>query len=276
MRNIQFIGLLFTTTLAFLMGLADDAYNTKPLLKLFVQISCGVIFVITDTKIQLFSNQLLNSVCTVMWVVGIMNSINMLDNMDAITASVSAIIILAAIALIILKQDYSSIYLLIFIGVLASLIGFLFFNWHPSRMHMGDTGSQFLGLLLAFVGVTYFWNGEDIEGNKILSKQIISSLLIFIIPLSDTITVIINRMLNRKSPFVGGKDHTTHYLHYLGMSDRQIALGFTGITLISLMLSVFFINYIKTWSDTIIILFSIYIASVFGLLYYATKYKLKD
>lgn len=258
------------------MGLADDAYNTKPLLKLFVQISCGIILVITNTKIHFFSNGMLNSAITIIWVVGIMNSINMLDNMDAITSSVGAIIILAAISFILLRQDYSSVYLLMLIGVLASLIGFLFFNWHPSKMYMGDTGSQFIGLLLAFVGITYFWDGQDIEGNKIVSKQIISGLLIFIIPLTDTITVVVNRLMKKQSPFVGGKDHTTHHLHYLGMTDRQIALGFTGVTLISLMLTVFFINYIKTWNDNIVMLFSAYIAAIFGLLYYATKYKLKD
>jgi len=82
--------------------------------------------------------------------------------------------------------------------------------------------------------------------------------------------------MKKQSPFVGGKDHTTHHLHYLGMTDRQIALGFTGVTLISLMLTVFFINYIKTWNDNIVMLFSAYIAAIFGLLYYATKYKLKD
>ncbi|NQY68665.1 MAG: undecaprenyl/decaprenyl-phosphate alpha-N-acetylglucosaminyl 1-phosphate transferase [Flavobacteriales bacterium] len=258
------------------MGLADDAYNTKPLLKLFIQISCGIILLITNTSIHLFSSDMLNNIVTVIWVIGMMNSINMLDNMDAITSSVSAVIILAAISIILLKEDYSSIYLLMLIGVLASLIGFLFFNWHPSKMHMGDTGSQFLGLLLAFIGITYFWNGEDIEGNKIISKQILSTLLIFIIPLTDTITVIINRLLRKQSPFVGGRDHTTHFLHYLGMTDRQIALAFTGLTLISLMMSVFFINYVKTWNTNFIILFSSYIMAIFGLLYYATKYKHKD
>ncbi|NQY10161.1 MAG: undecaprenyl/decaprenyl-phosphate alpha-N-acetylglucosaminyl 1-phosphate transferase [Flavobacteriales bacterium] len=285
-RDIQFIGLLLTAVLAFLMGLADDAYNTKPLLKLFVQISCGIIFIITNTKVQFFESSMINNAITIFWVVGIMNSINMLDNMDAITSSVGSIIILAAIAFILLQKDYSieyllqkdfsSLYLLMLVGVLASLIGFLFFNWHPSRLYMGDTGSQFLGIILAFVGITYFWNGSDVEGNKIVSKQIISGLLIFIIPLTDTVTVIINRLLKRQSPFVGGKDHTTHHLHYLGMTDRQIALCFTGVTLVSLMLTVFFINYIKTWNNNIVMLFSAYIAAIFGLLYYATKYKLKD
>ena len=229
---------------------------------------------------------MINNAITIFWVVGIMNSINMLDNMDAITSSVGSIIILAAIAFILLQKDYSieyllqkdfsSLYLLMLVGVLASLIGFLFFNWHPSRLYMGDTGSQFLGIILAFVGITYFWNGSDVEGNKIVSKQIISGLLIFIIPLTDTVTVIINRLLKRQSPFVGCKDHTTHHLHYLGMTDRQIALCFTGVTLVSLMLTVFFINYIKTWNNNIVMLFSAYIAAIFGLLYYATKYKLKD
>ncbi|HEY4799250.1 MAG TPA: hypothetical protein VII99_09275, partial [Bacteroidia bacterium] len=80
--NKKIVGLLGTTTIAFMMGLADDAYNTKPLLKLFVQIICGIILCYSGIHIGIFPNMLLNYLVTIFWVVGIMNSLNMLDNMD--------------------------------------------------------------------------------------------------------------------------------------------------------------------------------------------------
>ena len=92
--NRIMFGLIAATALAFLMGLADDAFDTKPFLKLGVQIFSAVILIYTGTYIQLFEHEWLNYLLTVFWVVGIMNSINMLDNMDAVTAVVSIIILL--------------------------------------------------------------------------------------------------------------------------------------------------------------------------------------
>src|ERR1700751_6082123 len=86
LSNKKIIGLLFAVTLAFLMGLADDAFDTKPLIKFMIQCFCGIILISTGTKINTFESEFLNYSITLLWVVGIMNSINMLDNMDGISA----------------------------------------------------------------------------------------------------------------------------------------------------------------------------------------------
>ena len=91
------LGLLVAGTMGFVLGLTDDAYNTRPVLKFTVQVICGIIFLVTGTKIDVFEYEILNSILTVVWVIGIMNSINMLDNMDGISTSVSAFIIIAAL-----------------------------------------------------------------------------------------------------------------------------------------------------------------------------------
>ena len=85
--NISFVGLFISGSIAFFMGLADDAYNTKPLFKLFIQVLCGMILVSTDTIIDLFHINLIDQFFTILWVIIIMNSLNMLDNMDGITAT---------------------------------------------------------------------------------------------------------------------------------------------------------------------------------------------
>ena len=179
--NKQLLGILAAATLAFLMGLSDDAYNTKPLLKLIVQIVCSLILILTGTYISIFLNIYLNYFITIFWIVGLMNSINMLDNMDSITAIVSITIILNALLILYLNSDGRNIHIILLIGVLAALCGFLIFNWHPAKIFMGDTGSQFLGLFLAAIGVLYFWNTPDVHAKLIQSKQFFAAILAFAI-----------------------------------------------------------------------------------------------
>lgn len=216
------LGLLLAGTLGFILGLTDDAYNTKPILKFLVQVLCGIILVVTNTKIELFESESLNSLLTILWVVGIMNSINMLDNMDGIATSVTSFILVAALGYIIIHNQFNNVDFLILIGILAALIGFLFFNWHPSKMYMGDTGSQFLGVFLGYIGIEYCWNSASLIGQSSNMFSVATLLLVFILPLTDTATVTINRLRRGQSPFVGGKDHTTHNLSYLGFSDKQV------------------------------------------------------
>jgi UDP-GlcNAc:undecaprenyl-phosphate GlcNAc-1-phosphate transferase len=269
--NKKLLGILGASTLAFLMGLSDDAYNTRPLLKLFAQIACGLILVFSGTYISIFSNQYFDYALTVFWVVGLMNSINMLDNMDAITTLVSITIIMNALFILYLNSDAHNIHILLLIGVMCSLIGFLYFNWHPSKMFMGDTGSQFLGLFLATMGIIYFWNTPDYHGKLIQSKQFFVTILAFAIPIIDTTSVVINRLSKRKSPFIGGKDHTTHSLFFMGVTEKRIAILFLGICFVSMFFNFLIIRFIENWNYIHICLFSIYFGALFWLLYAPTR-----
>jgi UDP-GlcNAc:undecaprenyl-phosphate GlcNAc-1-phosphate transferase len=196
-----------------------------------------------------------------------MNSINMLDNMDAISSIVSVSVILTAIANILFVNNYTNSDLFILIGILAALLGFLWFNWHPSKIYMGDTGSQFLGAFLAAIGIIYFWNRQDSGGVAIWSKQVITSALVFAIPIIDTTTVVIKRLRDGKSPFIGGKDHTTHHVSYLGFSDKQVALIFIGISILSIVLSFVAFNFIHHWSYLFIFLYGLYFIILFAVLF---------
>ena len=266
----QFLGLLLSTSLGFIVGLADDAYNTRPYLKFLAQVVCGLILIFSGTYITFFSNDYLNYALTILWVVGIMNSINMLDNMDAITSLVSIFIIISALYVVHSIGKADSINFIILIGVLSSILGFLFYNWHPSKIYMGDTGSQFLGVLLSAMGISYFWN-TPFDGQELLpSKQLILTAIIFIIPIVDTTTVVINRLAKGQSPFVGGRDHTTHHLSYMGLSDRKVALLLGSIAMLSFFLSVYIEN-LTEWSSMTAVFFSLYFLTIFGLLYSTTR-----
>lgn len=265
--NKRLLGLLASCTLAFLMGLSDDAYNTRPLLKFLIQVSCGLILITTGTYINMFSNNILNYALTMFWVVGLMNSINMLDNMDGITTIVSIAVILNAVLIVKLGCSVNTVNVFSLIGVMAALIGFLYFNWHPSKMFMGDTGSQFLGLFLAAMGIIYFWNPINTSENYIQSKHFFMMLLTFAIPIIDTTTVVINRIAKGRSPFVGGKDHTTHSLFFMGVTEKRIAILYFGICMVSMFFNLLIVRYIVNWSILHIILFAIYFILLFWLLY---------
>ena len=264
--NRVMFGLISATALAFLMGLADDAFNTRPFLKLGVQILSGIILVSTGTYIQLFDSLWVNYILTVVWVVGMMNSINMLDNMDAVTAVVSIIILVSTLTIMGVTGNYANIYFFTLLGVLASLSGFLFFNWHPSRLFMGDTGSQFLGVFLAFVGIRFFWNGEWAEINLPVAGNFILILAIFALPLIDTTTVVVNRILRGQSPMVGGKDHTTHSLAFAGFNDKQVALIFGGLSVLfsfPVVYGIAFDTSYQEWLGFGIVVFFLVVFSIF-------------
>lgn len=271
-QNKQFLGILAAVTLAFMIGLADDAYNTRPYLKFSGQLTCGLLLASTGTYIHFFESDLLNYTISVIWVIGIMNSINMLDNMDGITTNVSIFIIINAIVVLLAVNSFSSPFFLILIGLLGALIGFLYYNWNPSKIYMGDTGSQFLGAILAAVSMIYFWNTPFDFESKIQLKQIVLTGLVFVLPIADTSTVVINRLLKKQSPFVGGKDHTTHHLSYLGFTDKQVALIFIAIATLSVVIT-FVISVLNIWNALTVSLSLIYIISVVVGLYLTTKVK---
>jgi UDP-GlcNAc:undecaprenyl-phosphate GlcNAc-1-phosphate transferase len=269
--NKQLLGLLASCTLAFLLGLSDDAYNTRPLLKLLIQICCAIILISTGTSITIFENTFINYSVSLIWVVGMMNSINMLDNMDAITTVVSITVIISALLILYLNSDGMNINIILLLGVLAALIGFLFFNWHPSKMFMGDTGSQFLGLFLAAMGIMYFWNTEDVQGHLVQSKQFFVTILTFAIPIIDTTSVVINRISKGRSPFIGGRDHTTHSFFYMGLTEKRIAIMYAGICFLSMFFNFLIIKHIENWDYIHIVLFSIYFGILFWFLYSPTR-----
>jgi len=260
----QMVGIMAASTLGFLMGLADDAYNTNPLIKFLLQVTCAVILLLCGIKINISSFDPLNVLFTITWVVGLMNSINMLDNMDAITGSVSVMILLGLVTVILVNGNVAgNLYLFMLIGVLGSIIGFLYFNWSPSKIYMGDTGSQFLGVFLASTSILYFWNFNDGNQGFFQIKPFVIPALFFIVPLIDTTTVTIRRLMRKQSPFVGGKDHITHHLAYMGLKDRQVAYSLIATTALSFPIAVLLLLNIIPWNYLTSIAVLSYVLAVF-------------
>jgi UDP-GlcNAc:undecaprenyl-phosphate/decaprenyl-phosphate GlcNAc-1-phosphate transferase len=265
----QFYGLMLALSVGFLAGLFDDAYNTIPWLKLLMQIICGLSLALTGTYIDLFDVQIYNVVLTVFWVVGIMNAVNLLDNMDGISTIVSFFIILAFVLSVFVLDTITDNYFLILIGVAVSLLAFLRYNWWPSKMYMGDTGSMFLGVTIAAFGVIHVWNLQVLPGELApASARVLAVACLFALPLIDTTTVFFKRVFrDRKSPFKGGKDHTTHHLSYLGLNDKQVAWVFIGISFMNTIFALSIIMVAGRWNSFHILAFGSWFVLLFGFLF---------
>jgi UDP-GlcNAc:undecaprenyl-phosphate GlcNAc-1-phosphate transferase len=217
-----------------MMGIFDDVYNTRPLIKLSIQICCGLIFYYTGSMIEITAYPLLNITITTLWVVLLMNSLNLLDNMDGITGITTIFILIACFSLnLLLGIDSNQLWNLMLLSVIGSLIGFLVFNVPPAKLFMGDSGSQYLGLIVAFFSIKFIFGAGSIANAIPLWQVILGLIVCCSAPLIDTFTVFFNRLKRKSSPFIGGKDHTTHHLVYKGYSEKKVFYCFTLIGLIS-------------------------------------------
>lgn len=263
----EYISLLTTATLAFLIGFADDAYGTHPLLKLIGQIVCGIILVLFGIQIDFFvfwdpNLQILDSALTVFWVVGLMNSLNMLDNMDAVTGTIALTILLVTMSIMVALEGISHLFF-IMIAVVGSFAGFLFLNWKPAKIYMGDTGSMFIGLILAYMGITYLWNVPASPDNISAWRKALVPVLVFLVPIMDTSFVTIARISRGSSPFKGGKDHLTHNLARLGIQEHLVPVTLGIVSLISGTLAFYIFYLIPEWDHLYSILFSTYPIGLF-------------
>ena len=269
--TLQVSGILIASGIGFFSGLSDDLYHSSPYSKIAFQILASIALIVTGTYISIFPWLWFNYFFTALWVVGLMNSINMFDNMDAIASIVTVFAIIAMLITIAASGSVSEVHFFLLLAVFSSIIGFLFFNWHPSKMYMGDNGSQFLGAIMAAFSIIFLWNFKvSAEGS--VSIRILLPLLAFLPSICDTIVVSINRISRGKSPFVGGKDHTSHYLSYLGLSDRQVALTFAGISFLC-MCGVYLCATIQIWTATMSIALFAFAITVLVVLFLLTKRK---
>ncbi len=268
---------IIAVSMGFVLGLYDDLRNSPVWVKLFAQLFTAIILIVSGISIDLFHIQWLDYILTTLWVIGIMNSINMLDNMDGITTIVSSFILLTILLLNIINNTISTPDFVIILSIYASLVGFMKYNINPAKMYMGDVGSQFLGVILAIVGILYFWNCKDFNSEMVQTKQIAVTLVAFVLPITDTATVFYKRIRRGQSPFIGGRDHTTHHLVYIGLTVKQIDLLFAIIGMISTGLILIILEVIEKWELWHFFVFVGYFLVVFTSLFYiANLHKNED
>jgi len=262
--------LLICSTGIFLLGLYDDLKNISPQHKLAVQIVFACIFLFLGNKFQWFNRSGLDAFITLFWIVGITNSINLLDNMDGLAAGISAI---SCTTMLFLLYNYSSAphelmgNLIIIASLLGALIGFLIFNFNPAKIFMGDAGSLFIGFILSTSSIT----SQDIyipkQGIPHIFAVILTPILLLLIPILDTTLVSVMRRLTGKKISQGGKDHSSHRLVALGFSEKESVLILYAFAIASGLMA-FIIQYIKA-SIAILILALYFLLITLAWLYLA-------
>jgi UDP-GlcNAc:undecaprenyl-phosphate GlcNAc-1-phosphate transferase len=217
----ELLGILAGCALLFLAGLVDDLRHLSPLAKLAVQFTAAGIVVASGTRVEIVSNGVVATVLALLWLVGMTNAFNLLDNMDGLAASLAAIAALF-FAIDAVTVHKSHVALLLALGIVFGCLGFLPFNLRPGRgamTYMGDSGSQVLGFALASLGLASSWK---VAGTTVAT--LILPLLILAVPILDTGLVTVLRLLEGRPVTEGGRDHSSHRLVRYGLSEGHAVL----------------------------------------------------
>ena len=214
--------LLAGGTVLSVLGLLDDRWGLAWQIRLAVQVAVAIVLVLMGWRLSLFiENPIVTGVLSVGWIVGLVNSFNMLDNMDGLSAGVAAIAAVMLAAVMLLTPDPATSQPQLFVGglllmITGSLLGFLWHNRPPAKLFMGDSGSYLIGYLLAMSTLAATFAGQDVPTHAILAP-----LCVLAVPLYDTATVLAIRLRDGKSLFVGDNNHFSHRLVRLGMTKPQ-------------------------------------------------------
>ena len=216
--DFKFFILLIYCFSLFLLGLVDDKYDLKPYIKFFIQICLSAMYIaIVGSVFPLFSNEIANYLLNLLWLIGITNAFNLLDNMDGLAGGIAVISSLFYTILLLLNNRLNEVIpLVIFLG---SVLGFLYFNFYPAKIFMGDCGSYFLGSFLASY-VTYI-NAGYTGG---LFAILFIPIFILFLPILDTTLVTFGRLIQGKPIYEGGIDHTSHRLVFLGLTEKKAVI----------------------------------------------------
>ena len=224
--------ILLASTFLFLVGLIDDLLHIKPYQKLIGQILGSVYVVYYGLTLPWTSSVLLNMALTLFWLVAITNAINLLDNMDGLASGIAVIAAgFLALSFVNSGEFVEALMLLIFA---AALLGFLFYNSNPASIFMGDCGSMFVGFFLASSALVNVSGGRSRSFLPVLAVPI----LVLFIPIFDTTFVTVLRKLSGRAASQGGRDHTSHRLVALGMSERNAVLMLYSFAALSGLLAI--------------------------------------
>ncbi|HYT58149.1 MAG TPA: hypothetical protein VEQ38_25885 [Verrucomicrobiae bacterium] len=200
----------------FAAGMYDDLRQLRPATKLLFQIIAAAAALCFGYRLKFFSWGPLDALLTAVWIVGLTNALNLLDNMDGLASGIGLI---AAVYLAFLfNQQGDRDSMIIALALAGALAGFLFYNFHPAAIFMGDAGSLFLGTSLSLLTIQA--NGE---ASNILSLVAVPT-CILLVPILDTSLVTVTRVLRGQPISQGGKDHASHRLVVLGLSEAQAVL----------------------------------------------------
>lgn len=225
------VGLFGGSLVIVLLGLSDDLLNLRPRTKLMVQVAVAIAVYLLGYQIGRVANPFgasielgwLSAPVTVLWIVGVMNAINLIDGLDGLASGVSLFTVLTLFMLSLVSGN-------VVVGLTAAalagaLVGFLRYNFNPASIFMGDSGSLFLGFVLAITAIS-----GSAKSSTVVALGI--PLLALGLPLLDTSITIVRRFLGGRPIFGADRGHIHHRLLDLGLSHRQVVLVLYGVCLV--------------------------------------------
>lgn len=231
-KTLELSLLFLSSAVILLLGFLDDLSPLKPLPKFLVELVVAGALAAFGFRVTIFVGEgewWRTAICTAastVWIVGITNSLNLLDNMDGMAASVTAAVSLV-FGLIALETGQLFIALFLF-AIFGAVLGFLPFNYPPARIFMGDAGSLFLGFMLAILTVLFTF--YDQEGRRTV-QTFFTPFLVLAVPLYDTASVVYLRLRERRPLFQGDTRHFSHRLAAMGLGQRGALFATLMLTL---------------------------------------------
>lgn len=222
----QVVGIIIGGTIILIMGIIDDIKQLKALHKLIVQIAAATVLIYFGITIKSVSIpfivgngsvyiKYLGVPLTILWIVGITNAINLIDGLDGLACGICLISSLTLFGVSIISVRYTSMYLTIILS--GACLGFLPYNFNPARIFLGDTGSNFLGFILAAI---------SLQGaiKSAAAVAVAVPILALGLPIYDTLFAIIRRKMNKRPIMEADRGHLHHRLLDTGMSQKQVVL----------------------------------------------------
>ena len=253
LKSLRFV--LTAFLMVFLLGIRDDLVSLNPWVKLFGQIIAALMVIsIADIRLNnlyglaglYYISEIYSYIFTILIIVGLTNSFNLIDGMDGLAGSLMFIILsFLGWWFLSVGNEVYGIFSLIFAS---ATLSFLIFNWYPAKIFMGDTGSLTLGFIISVFIIQFIeinGNIDHIESPFKFSGPFGAALTLMAIPIFDTLRVVLKRLKNKKSPFSPDKSHIHHFLFRMGFSQKNT----TGILIIIQIMFVGILFLTKNISD---------------------------
>lgn len=229
--NIQILTILLAVSILFASGVKDDISDLSPKIKFTLQFLAAIIVcTIGDIRLESLHGILgyeelstpMQYAFSVFLIVGITNAFNLIDGIDGLAGGIAMI---NALVIGFLLWEFNAIHFAIIAFTLAgAILGFLYFNFSPAKIFMGDTGSLFIGFLLAILAMKAVTVGFETEHSFMNANQLVLVFGILLLPVFDTLRLFISRILKRKSPFSADNSHVHHLLLKIGLNHQKASI----------------------------------------------------
>jgi len=252
----HFIGILLGSFVIIIVGVIDDKYDLRPIIKLFGQIIAATIVISSGLIIEKFTLPFIGTIdlgvfsvlITILWIVGITNAVNFMDGLDGLATGVSTIALVTMFIMAIIDMRIFAAYLCVVI--IGANLGFLYHNYYPAKIYMGDTGSHYLGYMISIISILGLFKNIAILGFVI-------PVVILAVPIFDTLFAIIRRVSNKQSPSTPDNKHIHYQLLRVGLTHRQSVLVMYAFSILFGIIAIVFVkfSYAVTFFVTLIALF---------------------